>query len=298
MAFSHSKDAHASRSTFNDVGRDQHVFSHAGVHIINYTVVNSPSISEQTAQHPPWPTSCPRTSLQGTEDLIPMNHSSVLMSILDTAVGLIVDIVSVLHIESVDEHQHLERELKLLSQSLILTRSALQVYEHTLLGHSLAKTIYPEVTRCHVVLTDMHAKTTRYRESLHSTSIRGLWHQVWLSGWDRDELAKSRMELSSCQEPLNSFLVALNSYVLLILQSLTPTKKFLSSIAWTDLGNELRTGQVSIARFYHSLSHYMLPLRHIQINKVLVVDHLGRNIPVPTLFCSTWKVDLYSSVYQ
>jgi len=23
--------------------------------------------------------------------------------------------------------------------------------------------------------------------------------------------------------------------------------------------------------------------------KVLVMDHLGRNIPVPTMFCSTWK---------
>ena len=41
----------------------------------------------------------------------------------------------------------------------------------------------------------------------------------------------------------------------------------------------------------------MLPLRHIQINKVLVVDHLGRNLPVPTLFCSTWKVDFFSFTY-
>jgi hypothetical protein len=228
MAFSHSKDVHASRSTFNDVGRDQlHVFNHGGVHFINYTVVNSPSSSEQTAQDPPWPTSCPGSSLQGTVDPIPMNHSSVLMSILDTAVGLIVDIVGVLHIESVDEHRHLERELELLSQSLILTRSALQVYEHTLLGHSLAKTIYPRVTRCHAVLTDMHAKITRYQEGLHSTSIRSLWRQVWLSGWDRDELGKSRMELSACQEPLNSFLIALNSYVLHILQSMTSHSKIL-----------------------------------------------------------------------
>jgi len=62
-----------------------------------------------------------------------------------------------------------------------------------------------------------------------------------------------------------------------------------------DLGNELRASHVPIERFSASLRQRLLPLHHIQINKVLVVDHLGRNLPVPTLFCSTWKVDFILS---
>jgi len=104
--------------------------------------------------------------------------------------------------------------LKSLCQSLILTRSAIQVYEYTSLGQSLANAVYPDVEQCHVVLQEMLDKIIHYRGSLHSTSISGLWRQVWWSGWDGDELASSIMELSACQESLNKFLMALNSYVL------------------------------------------------------------------------------------
>jgi hypothetical protein len=226
----------------------------------------------------------------------------MVVSFADIAVGLIVDIIRLLRIESADKHRHLDRELKLLSQSLILTASAIQVYEHTSPGNSLANTVYPEVMRCHEVLKDIHDKSLHYWEGLNSTSIRDLWGLVWLSGWDWDELARSIKDLSSRREPLNRFLMALNSCVLPILHGY-PTKicytpKIISSIGWMDHGHEFHTGQLSIARFYHSLRQYMLPLRHIQINKILVVDHLGRNIPVPTLFCSTWKVDFILFLYR
>ncbi|KIM81318.1 hypothetical protein PILCRDRAFT_507981 [Piloderma croceum F 1598] len=47
----------------------------------------------------------------------------------------------------------------------------------------------------------------------------------------------------------------------------------LNSIFWEDLGNKLRAAS----------------LRNIQVTKILVLDHLGQYIPVPTMFCSTWE---------
>jgi hypothetical protein len=51
-------------------------------------------------------------------------------------------------------------------------------------------------------------------------------------------------------------------------------------------------GRVSLRDFRACLGQGPLSLRRIQVNKVLVVDHLGWNIPVPTMFCSTWKVGI------
>jgi hypothetical protein len=57
-----------------------------------------------------------------------------------------------------------------------------------------------------------------------------------------------------------------------------------------DIGNEFRAGRVSLARFRELLNRRLPFLDHIKIDSVRVVDHLGQNIPVPIMFCSTWKV--------
>jgi hypothetical protein len=59
-----------------------------------------------------------------------------------------------------------------------------------------------------------------------------------------------------------------------------------------DLGNGLSAGQLSLKDFHALLQLDPKSSRHIQVENILVVDHLGRNIPVPTMFCSTWKVDI------
>jgi hypothetical protein len=57
-----------------------------------------------------------------------------------------------------------------------------------------------------------------------------------------------------------------------------------------DIGNELRAGHVSPARFRDMLNRRLPFLGHIQISSVYVVNHLGQTIPVPTIFCANWKV--------
>lgn len=60
---------------------------------------------------------------------------------------------------------------------------------------------------------------------------------------------------------------------------------------WGKLGNEWRTGRVSPTALYTFLRQRP-SLHHIEVDKIVIVDHLGRNIPVPTKFCSTWEVTL------
>lgn len=62
------------------------------------------------------------------------------------------------------------------------------------------------------------------------------------------------------------------------------------SVTWIELGNDLRSGHIPLSTFYKSLRERLPPLRYIQLESVLVVDHLGQNMPIPTIFCSTWKV--------
>jgi hypothetical protein len=60
-----------------------------------------------------------------------------------------------------------------------------------------------------------------------------------------------------------------------------------------DIGNELRTGYVSLKRFHAILEQRLPDIGHIQVQAVYVVDHLGQNIPVPFIFCSRWEVNLF-----
>ena len=77
--------------------------------------------------------------------------------------------------------------------------------------------------------------------------------------------------------------------------SFEPLKHIINTrVSWDDLGNSLSAGRVSLKDFHTLLQLGPESLRHIQIDNILVVDHLGRNIPVPTMFCSTWKVDFIS----
>jgi hypothetical protein len=57
-----------------------------------------------------------------------------------------------------------------------------------------------------------------------------------------------------------------------------------------ELGNELRAGFVSLQKFHNVFCQHLPSLDHIKLNAVDVVSHLGDIIPIPTLFCSMWKV--------
>jgi hypothetical protein len=71
----------------------------------------------------------------------------------------------------------------------------------------------------------------------------------------------------------------------------------IQSLSWMEGVNGLIAGSsLSLKDFYTYLQQGPDCLRHIQVDTVLVVDHLGRNIPVPTLFCSKWEVTSFRQI--
>jgi hypothetical protein len=73
---------------------------------------------------------------------------------------------------------------------------------------------------------------------------------------------------------------------------LRPSLKYMGSVTWEDLGNNLCAGRVSLKDFRKYFSQGPASLHDIQVIKVQIVDHLGQNIPVPIAFCSSWNVRL------
>jgi tRNA(Phe) wybutosine-synthesizing methylase Tyw3 len=74
-------------------------------------------------------------------------------------------------------------ELNLLKRILILTKRTVQVYEHTPLAQSLAKTINSEMEQCRWVLQGLLDNINNHRESLISIFIGFLWRFESLVGW-------------------------------------------------------------------------------------------------------------------
>jgi hypothetical protein len=68
-------------------------------------------------------------------------------------------------------------------------------------------------------------------------------------------------------------------------------------MAWENLGHKLRAGSVSLKEFRAFFSQGPASLHDIQVTSINVVDHLGENIPVPTIFCSSWKARLCLTLY-
>jgi hypothetical protein len=203
-------------STFNYVGHDQlNNFNH--VIVIN-NISNSPT---GLVHHHRQQTT--NTGTLPQDILTPKRHLSSVVSTTDFAIRLIVDIVYLLHTESSYECQQLERALKSLCQTLYLTKLAILAYECTPLGQSLTETIRPEVEQCCGVLGEILDKINHYQENLKSTRISSLWRQVWASGRSVGELQSLRTKLSSHHDALNTFLMALNSYVCFIYLSCIAT---------------------------------------------------------------------------
>jgi len=224
MAFSHSRYIDASRSNFYDIGRDYNTnnivhFDNRTVHL-NLTLSGSEAIGHvlrdlNVSDRLP-------SSISGLDTLsqkkavVPVCYSSTAASGVDAAAGLIVKIVQLLLNRGAfpETYRDLKHDLESLHQMLLLTGLAIQVYQYTSLGESLAKTISPEVEHCRVMLQEVLDDTQSCRLGLNPTSISGLWRQVWWRGWDATELASVRTKLSACQDTLGRFLIALNSYVL------------------------------------------------------------------------------------
>ncbi|KIM76410.1 hypothetical protein PILCRDRAFT_649108 [Piloderma croceum F 1598] len=264
--FSHARQIDLRGSNITSVGGDQH-----NLHAQNIIIIDG-SISEQErfqllrnlVHHGPRSTSTPGISSQ--RKAIPPSHPLETESVGNVATHFIDNIKQLL----IDFNCGLKEELQTLRQTLILAGLAIQTYEHTPLGPNLANTINPEIVQCCTVLQKIFDSIDSCHRGLSSTPIHDLWRRVWW-WWSMDRQASWRSELFSHRMLIGGCLMALNS------------------VSWTEFGNRLHAGRFPLMDFLSYLRQGPSFLRYIQVHTVLVVDHLGQNIPVPTMFCSSWK---------
>ncbi|KAF7969335.1 hypothetical protein HWV62_27727 [Athelia sp. TMB] len=64
---------------------------------------------------------------------------------------------------------------------------------------------------------------------------------------------------------------------------------FIRHVVWPELEAEGELSSTALAEFYTRLTQETASLRHIKVDMLMVVDHLGRNLPVPMMFCHNWQ---------
>ncbi|KIM74362.1 hypothetical protein PILCRDRAFT_828352 [Piloderma croceum F 1598] len=273
----------ARQSNFSHVGRDQnhiHVQKTYNINNTTYhqTVYFSLFGSPQADRHVPISLSNHLPRLISSPETLPPRslvacRSSDAVFVVDNTTGLIDQITRFLldRNHSSNDRRDLALELESLHQTLTLIKLTIQKYNDTPLGQSLANLITPEVNGCSAALQALLDSTEDIRLCLSSTSISHLWRQVWRPMLRDKFTLLLRKKLSYSRQLFQELLVTLHS------------------VALTELGTELHAGLATLQRF-HGFNHQILPsLYHIKLNTVDVLNHLGEIIPVPTIFCSTWK---------
>lgn len=212
MDFDHPANFDARGGTFNNVHHDQHNNTTINVQIY-FTLFGS----KQTPHNVPLSSSNDqsRPKLSQGKASVTSPHSSDTTSVINIAVGLIVQITDLLidRRDRSNNRRDLSHELKSLQQTLTLTGLAIRAYEESPLGHCLAHAIAPEISRCCGVLRELLDRVHNTWLGLDLTTIGELWRPVWWGRWDGDELVSLKNKLSVVRKSFERVLMALHSYV-------------------------------------------------------------------------------------
>ena len=301
MAFNQARNTGISRCVFNEIGRDQNQVEVRIEQMNIYLCDPSPDISLLPPHHDLPPHNGSDIDVLNSFMTPPEMSSNTFASAsrslesISTSTSLIVKIVQLLiRPQQPDKNMDLRLELQALCKSLMLIGAIIQKYEDRPLGPSLINAVTPEVERCREVLGELSENVHRTLQALEPTIIRDFWRPVWWGLWNGNDQALLKLKFKLCERRrlLRNFALAVDSYVIFGFPCISTTEisqpVSLQSATWTDLGNDLLAGHVSLDTFYSSLRECLPALCHIKLESISVVDHLGQTIPL--ISCSTWKV--------
>ncbi|KZP08420.1 hypothetical protein FIBSPDRAFT_1052392 [Athelia psychrophila] len=157
-----------------------------------------------------------------------------------------------------------------LRRMLKLTELALRAYQQTPLAQTLNYAIIAEAERCHKLLKDLFKRLSDYRYTLPAGLFQFIRQYIWSTAGESLEFSELNSKLGRCHSSLAACILALGS------------------AAWPELERG-KEGKTALADFYSLFAQESASLRHIQVDTVIVIDHLGRNLPVPTIFCNSWQ---------
>ena|SRR5277367_4854389 len=124
----------AYRSTFNNVGRDQLIQYYF---INNFTPAPCPEVDcnhIRNTSHRNYAQHLGASPRENTLNVVASRHSSLAVSIIDLSTHLVHQIVELLGSDSeyLNRYRDLKTELEFYGQTLFLSKSATQVFKHTI----------------------------------------------------------------------------------------------------------------------------------------------------------------------
>ncbi|KZP08193.1 kinase-like protein [Athelia psychrophila] len=161
------------------------------------------------------------------------------------------------------------KTLTSLKQILRLTDLALRAYQDTPLVKHLGSLISLGAGDCYQLLEDLIANLSNYLSILSPAVFYFIRKYIWVG---IPQGARARMIESKLRECHRSFAVCLLA---------------LGSAAWPGLQPGLKEALTELADVYVLLVQESKSLRHINVEAVIVIDHLGRTLPVPAIFCNS-----------
>ncbi|KAF7983211.1 hypothetical protein HWV62_23486 [Athelia sp. TMB] len=164
----------------------------------------------------------------------------------------------------------LAKTLTSLKRMLELAKLIVQVYRYTLLASTVDDFLLALVEHCRRVLRQLLSDLQKYRHAF-SEVIWRLIRMAWSTIGESKVMSTANTDLRNCHVSFASCILALGR------------------AAWPEVQRVPGADPAVLAAFYDILKQESTDLRHIVVDAICVVDHLGRKLPVPTIFCSSWK---------
>ncbi|KZP10891.1 hypothetical protein FIBSPDRAFT_937825 [Athelia psychrophila] len=164
----------------------------------------------------------------------------------------------------------LPETLACLHRILKLTELAVQVYRDTPLAQTLSLAIIAETKNCRQLLKDLLKNLSDCHYVLSAAMLHYIRQYIWSRTGECSASAGLNSKLRACHNSFAACILALGSF------------------ASHELEWGMGTGDLTeLHSFSLLVKQESISLQHIRVDTVIVVDHLGRHLPVPTIFCDS-----------
>ncbi|KAF7983574.1 hypothetical protein HWV62_21174 [Athelia sp. TMB] len=166
---------------------------------------------------------------------------------------------------------NLPETLAALERTLLLTELAIDAYRHTPLVEVLSRVMAVRVEHCRQLLQKLLKKLSNYRHFLAAYVLNFIRRYVCrrLCGGGIANVLDSKL-----RDRHKSFAACLLA---------------LGRAAWPELERGSKDTLAHLAIFYCQLEQESASLRHIIVDSVTVINHLGSEMPIPLIFCHSWS---------
>ncbi|KZP15430.1 hypothetical protein FIBSPDRAFT_81749 [Athelia psychrophila] len=162
----------------------------------------------------------------------------------------------------------LPETLASLERTLELLLRAIQVYQHTSLVQSLSNAISKGVEECRQVLNELQSNLASYRYKLYPFVIHFIQTYIWGGIGQGASVHALDSNLRKCHSSFIACLLALGR------------------AEWPELKRGLGKETLEeLELFYEELKRETTSLQHMKVDTIIVLDHLGRSLPIPMIFC-------------